>query len=149
MWWRGHNGVCVIFATRLRVRSELVIVAQVRDVAHGFCNVNYDLSELTHIFIFNQETDYILSYFDNGEEYGNDDDDADEGPVYWRIYRARGISINTFCKKTERCTRKLTYYSSKKGTSQVSAKEKTLQSLSNHKQRRKLQIHYFSPRSEW
>lgn len=53
-----------------------------RDVAHGFCNVNYDLSELTRIFIFNQETDYILSYFDNGEEYGNDDDDADEGPVY-------------------------------------------------------------------
>lgn len=72
-----------------------------------------------------------MSYFDNGEEYGNDDDDADEGPVYWRIYRAKGISINTFCKKTERCTRKLTYYSSKKGTSQVSAKEKTLQSLSN------------------
>lgn len=29
-----------------------------------------------------EETDYILSYFDNGEEYGNDDDDADEGPVY-------------------------------------------------------------------
>ena len=33
-------------------------------------------------FFFYQETDYILSYFDNGEEYGNDDDDADEGPVY-------------------------------------------------------------------
>lgn len=79
-----------------------------------FCNGNY---KLEHFSIFNQETDYILSYFDNGEEYGNDDDDADEGPVYWRTYRARGININTFCKKTEKYARKLRNYSSKEGTS--------------------------------
>lgn len=29
-----------------------------------------------------EETDYIQSYFDNGEGYGDDDDDVDEGPVY-------------------------------------------------------------------
>ncbi|KAL3867150.1 hypothetical protein ACJMK2_044373 [Sinanodonta woodiana] len=29
-----------------------------------------------------EETDYIMSYFDNGEGYGDDDDDADEGPIY-------------------------------------------------------------------
>ncbi|KAL5004539.1 hypothetical protein ScPMuIL_017995 [Solemya velum] len=29
-----------------------------------------------------EETDYILNYFDNGEGYGDDDDDVDEGPVY-------------------------------------------------------------------
>ena len=40
------------------------------------------VNELTIKLFFYQETDYILSYFDNGEEYGNDDDDADEGPVY-------------------------------------------------------------------
>lgn len=58
-----------------------------------------------------------MSYFDNGEEYGNDDDDADEGPVYW-TYRVRGININTLCKKkTERYARKLSNYFSKEGTS--------------------------------
>lgn len=56
-----------------------------------------------------------MLYFDNGEEYGNDDDDVDEGLVYWRIYRVRGISINIFCKKIERCIRKFIYYFSKKG----------------------------------
>ena len=30
-----------------------------------------------------QETDYAMSYFDNGEGYGDDDDGDDEGPVYW------------------------------------------------------------------
>ncbi|XP_033750305.1 DNA-directed RNA polymerase III subunit RPC7-like [Pecten maximus] len=29
-----------------------------------------------------EETDYLLSYFDNGEDYNDGDDDADEGPVY-------------------------------------------------------------------
>ena len=29
-----------------------------------------------------QETDYAMSYFDNGEGYGDDDDGDDEGPVY-------------------------------------------------------------------
>lgn len=30
-----------------------------------------------------QETDYAFNYFDNGEAYGDDDGDDDEGPVYW------------------------------------------------------------------
>lgn len=50
------------------------------DVTH--CPLVLYNYKLEHFSIFNQETDYILSYFDNGEEYGNDDDDADEGPVY-------------------------------------------------------------------
>ncbi|XP_048252165.1 DNA-directed RNA polymerase III subunit RPC7-like isoform X2 [Haliotis rufescens] len=29
-----------------------------------------------------EETDYNLNYFDNGEGYGDDDDDVDEGPIY-------------------------------------------------------------------
>uniref|UniRef100_A0A2C9LNZ0 DNA-directed RNA polymerase III subunit n=1 Tax=Biomphalaria glabrata TaxID=6526 RepID=A0A2C9LNZ0_BIOGL len=29
-----------------------------------------------------EETDYNLDYFDNGEEYGDDDEDDDEGPTY-------------------------------------------------------------------
>ncbi|OWF41375.1 DNA-directed RNA polymerase III subunit RPC7-like [Mizuhopecten yessoensis] len=29
-----------------------------------------------------EETDYLLSYFDNGEDDNGGDDDADEGPVY-------------------------------------------------------------------
>ncbi|XP_050399898.1 DNA-directed RNA polymerase III subunit RPC7-like [Patella vulgata] len=29
-----------------------------------------------------EETDYGQSYFDNGEGFGDDDDDGDEGPVY-------------------------------------------------------------------
>ncbi|WAR00790.1 RPC7L-like protein, partial [Mya arenaria] len=29
-----------------------------------------------------EETDYAVSYFDNGEGYGDDDGDDDEGPVY-------------------------------------------------------------------
>lgn len=29
-----------------------------------------------------EETDYAFSYFDNGEGYGDDDGDDDEGPVY-------------------------------------------------------------------
>ena len=34
-------------------------------------------------FVFIQGTDYIMSYFDNGEEDMNDDDDGlDDGPVY-------------------------------------------------------------------
>lgn len=62
------------------VQSELDIVSQVSDVTH--CPLVLNNYKLEHFCIFNQETDYILSYFDNGEEYGNDDDDADEGPVY-------------------------------------------------------------------
>ncbi|GFS13092.1 DNA-directed RNA polymerase III subunit RPC7-like protein [Elysia marginata] len=29
-----------------------------------------------------EETDYNLAYFDNGENYGDDDEDDDEGPTY-------------------------------------------------------------------
>ena len=35
-----------------------------------------------HYILHLQDTDYLMSYFDNGEDYGNDDDDVDEGPVY-------------------------------------------------------------------
>lgn len=30
-----------------------------------------------------QETDYIMSYFDNGEEFGGDSDDNMEEAIYW------------------------------------------------------------------
>lgn len=40
-------------------------------------DVEYDEEELE------DETDYNMAYFDNGEDYGNDDDgDDDEGPTY-------------------------------------------------------------------
>ncbi|XP_041361832.1 DNA-directed RNA polymerase III subunit RPC7-like [Gigantopelta aegis] len=29
-----------------------------------------------------EETDYNVNYFDNGEGYGDDDEDVDEGPIY-------------------------------------------------------------------
>jgi len=34
------------------------------------------------MFFYPQETDYAFSYFDNGEGYGDDDGDDDEGPIY-------------------------------------------------------------------
>lgn len=30
-----------------------------------------------------QETDYIVSYFDNGEEFGGDSDDNIDEAIYW------------------------------------------------------------------
>ena len=37
----------------------------------------------TFLLLNFQETDYNLTYFDNGENYGmDDDDDLDDGPVY-------------------------------------------------------------------
>lgn len=45
---------------------------------------SFDTKNLSLEFLlWQQETDYNLTYFDNGENYGADeDDDLDEGPVY-------------------------------------------------------------------
>ena len=40
------------------------------------------LSWVTDYICCFQETDYAMSYFDNGEGYGDDDDGDEEGPVY-------------------------------------------------------------------
>lgn len=34
-------------------------------------------------YVIVQETDYIMSYFDNGEEFGGDSDDNMEEAIYW------------------------------------------------------------------
>lgn len=39
-----------------------------------------------------QETDYIMSYFDNGEEFGGDSDDNMEEAIYWNSTGQRGWS---------------------------------------------------------
>ncbi|XP_067667282.1 DNA-directed RNA polymerase III subunit RPC7-like [Haliotis asinina] len=41
-----------------------------------------DAEELYEEEELEEETDYNLNYFDNGEGYGDDDDDVDEGPIY-------------------------------------------------------------------
>lgn len=37
---------------------------------------------LIGLFVFYQETDYIMSYFDNGEEFGGDSDDNMDEATY-------------------------------------------------------------------
>lgn len=34
------------------------------------------------LIVFPQETDYIMSYFDNGEEFGGDSDDNMDEAIY-------------------------------------------------------------------
>ena len=42
-----------------------------------------DLDDIADDIEEEEETDYILTYFDNGENYGDDDDDDDgDGPIY-------------------------------------------------------------------
>lgn len=33
-----------------------------------------------------QETDYVMSYFDNGEEFGGDSDDNMDEAIYWNLH---------------------------------------------------------------
>lgn len=47
----------------------------------------YSQSSCGHTFeifcCFSQETDYNMTYFDNGEGYGGEDEDEDDEGVYW------------------------------------------------------------------
>ena len=48
----------------------------------SFSNYSHN-TFLTCVYLYLQENDYNLNYFDNGEGYGaDDDDDLDEGPTY-------------------------------------------------------------------
>lgn len=44
-----------------------------------------------------QETDYIMSYFDNGEEFGGDSDDNMEEAIYWNSTGQRGRGGGCSC----------------------------------------------------
>lgn len=39
-------------------------------------------ARLTFLYFLLQETDYIMSYFDNGEDFGGDSDDNMDEAIY-------------------------------------------------------------------
>lgn len=45
------------------------------------------------LIVFQQETDYIMSYFDNGEEFGGDSDDNMDEAIYWYFEKEQQQSI--------------------------------------------------------
>ncbi len=39
------------------------------------------------MYVCNRKTDYIMSYFDNGEEFGGDSDENIDEAIYWSRWR--------------------------------------------------------------